>query len=254
MVCRSAGKATLESMVSVKISASSKDLCPMLIDIYRSVGPIPSLVLHLHMLYHTAMIILHRPPRNLFKNPKIATSQDVKICYESLEAIIKLLRIYSRNYQFSHLPFTFVHILASAASIILMKRFIEGSSWDAIEVAKPLGLVIDAIEAISQTWPCANQVRAVIDTAMKSGSGGGSGTQSDERNESPESFDLMTGIPEPVAVGDIMSGGVDGGGGMSFDMSDVDVVGLYMQDDEYLDVPFHQEDGLPFHWNENSFQ
>jgi hypothetical protein len=181
------------------------------------------------MLYHTAMIILHRPPRNLFKDPKIATSQDVQICYESLEAIIKLLRIYSRNYQYCHLPFTFVHILASAASIILMKRYIEGSSWEVVDVAKPLGLVIDAIESVAKTWPCANQVRALIDTAMKSG------TQDSARNDSPDSFDLMTRIPDSI---DISNGDV------GFDMSDVDV-GLYMTDD-YLDMPFQ--------WNENSFQ
>jgi hypothetical protein len=194
----------------------------------RSVGPIPSLVLHLHMLYHTAMIILHRPPRNLLNDPKITTSHDVQICYESLEAINKLLRIYSRSYQYSHLPFTFVHILASAASIILMKRYIEDASWDAVEVAKPLGLVVDALENVSQTWPCANQVRAVIDTAMK-------GTSQDSlRNESPESFDLMTGIPDTV---DIMNRE------MGFDMADVDV-GLYMAD-PYLDG---------FQWDEPSFQ
>lgn len=190
-----------------------------------SVGPIPSLVLHLHMLYHTAMIILHRPPRSLFRDPKIATSQDVQICYESLEAIIKLLRIYSRNYQYSHLPFTFVHILASAASIILMKRYIESSSWDAVDVAKPLGLVLDALENVSQTWPCANQVRAVIDTAMKS-----SGEDS-ARNESPESFDLMTGIPDNV---NSMNGET------GFDIADVDI-GVYLED-PYLD--HFQWDGL----------
>ncbi len=110
-----------------------------------------------------------------------------------------------------------------------MKRYIEGSSWEVVDVAKPLGLVIDAIESVAKTWPCANQVRALIDTAMKSG------TQDSARNDSPDSFDLMTRIPDSI---DISNGDV------GFDMSDVDV-GLYMTDD-YLDMPFQ--------WNENSFQ
>lgn len=108
-----------------------------------------------------------------------------------------------------------------------MKRYIEGSSWEAPDVAKPLGLVLDAIENVSQTWPCAVQVRSVIDTAMKNVS------QDNPRNESPESFDLMTGIPDNV---DMLNGEI------GFDMAEVDV-GLYMAD-PYLDG---------FQWDETSF-
>jgi hypothetical protein len=61
------------------------------------VGHVPSLVLHLQsvpshppellwnltvrsMLYHTSMIILHRPPRQSLCDPSIATSKDIEIC------------------------------------------------------------------------------------------------------------------------------------------------------------------------------
>jgi hypothetical protein len=119
------------------------------------------------MLYHTAIIILHRPPRSVLKDPEVAVSQDVQTCYESLEAIIKLLRTYSRYYEYYDLPFTFVHTLATAASVLLMKRYIEDLSWDNVAVSKPLGHVLEAIDAVSQTWPCARQVRSVVNSAME---------------------------------------------------------------------------------------
>lgn len=142
------------------------------------------------MLYHTAMIILHRPPRQLFKDPKTSTSKDVEICYESLDSIIKLLRIYSRHYQYSPLPLTFVHILASAASIILIKRYINNSPWDDASISRPLDHVLEAVDGIAHTWPAAKQVRAVITTAMDKSN------LHNNRNDSPESFDFMAGLAD----------------------------------------------------------
>ena len=136
------------------------------------------------------MIILHRPPRQLFKDPKTSTSKDVEICYESLDSIIKLLRIYSRHYQYSPLPLTFVHTLASTASVILMKRYINNSPWEDASISRPLDHVLEAIEGISQTWPCAKQVRGVITTAMEKSS------RDSARNDSPESFDFMAGLAD----------------------------------------------------------
>lgn len=144
------------------------------------------------MMFHTAMIILHRPPRHLFQNPDIAHSEDIEYCYESLQAIVRLLRIYSRHYQYNKLPLTFVHTLASAASVILMKRYIDGTSWDDdTTVSRPLDLVLEAIDGISQTWTCARQVRDVIKAAMQNTN------QENTRHETPESFDFMAGLMDP---------------------------------------------------------
>jgi hypothetical protein len=184
------------------------------------------------MMYHTALIILHRPPRNLFRDPAIATSEEVKTCYESLDAIVKLVGAYSRQHQYSHLPLTFVHILASAASIILMKRHIEGASWATPEVSKSLGVILDALDGISQTWPCAKQVRAVINSAMKEGTPEAGGYS---RNKSPEGFDLMTGLAGlPEAGNDDFLNGEFG-----FNMEDADI-GFYLNED-YLNDPFQGE-------------
>ena len=138
------------------------------------------------------MIILHRPPRQLLKDPKTSTSKDVEICYESLDSIIKLLRIYSRHYQYSPLPLTFIHILASAASVILMKQYINNSPWDDISISRPLDHVLEAIDGISQTWPCAKQIRGVITTAIENLN------KDTTRNDSPESFDFMAGLADNV--------------------------------------------------------
>ncbi|POR36167.1 Putative transcriptional regulatory protein [Tolypocladium paradoxum] len=95
-----------------------------------TVGQVPSSVLHLHMLFHTVMIILHRPPSNMFEKPGIAESEDVDICHESLQAILRLMRTYSRFYRYRSLPLDFVHTLSTAAGTVMMKRFLQGTSWD----------------------------------------------------------------------------------------------------------------------------
>ncbi|TVY55355.1 putative transcriptional regulatory protein [Lachnellula cervina] len=174
--------------IHVALTKWSSDLPSKLHWNQWTVGPVPSLVLHLHMQYHVAMIILYRPPRQMFRDPKMTTSQDVKNCYSSLESLIKLLGIYSRQHSYSHLPFTFVHILATAASAILMKRYIESSSWSDAEVSRPLNLVISALDGVAKTWPCAKLVRGVINSAI-SGS-----TDESAQIESPQSFDLMTSL------------------------------------------------------------
>lgn len=200
-----------------------------------SVGPIPALVLHLHMMYHTALIILHRPPRNLLRDPAVATSEDVKTCYESQDAIVKLIGIYSRQHQYSHLPLTFVHILASAASIVLMRRHIDGASWAQPEVSKSLGVILDALDGISHTWPCAKQVRAVINSAMKEGTPE-AGAGGFALSKSPEGFDLMTGLAGLPEVGndDFLNGE------FGFNMDDADI-GFYLNED-YLNDPFQGEE------------
>lgn len=175
------------------------------------------------------MIILHRPPRHLFRDPKIITSQDIKNCYSSLESLIKLLGVYSRQHNYSHLPFTFVHILATAASAILMKRHIEGSSWLDGEISRPLNLVLGALDGISKTWPCAKQVRGVINSAI------GGSTDESPRNESPNSFDLMTSL---TGTGDYSSINPS----LDFEIDDV-ALGNFMPD-AFYDGNYQWNDGV----------
>ncbi|THV50244.1 hypothetical protein BGAL_0158g00030 [Botrytis galanthina] len=169
-------------------------------------GNVPSFVLHLHMQYHTAMILLYRPPRAAFKEPGIGETEDMQICYESLDIIMKLLRMHSNNlqkYPYSHLPITFVHTLASAASVILMKRSIEGSSWKELTVSRPLDQILEAINGVSLTWACAKQVRDAITAAIREPS------TEDLQKTSPGNFDLMMGLLDSGADTTISSDNVD---------------------------------------------
>ncbi|KAI1083869.1 fungal-specific transcription factor domain-containing protein [Whalleya microplaca] len=130
-------------------------------------GQVQPFVLHLHMLFHTAMIILHRPPRHLFTKPGIATSEDVEFCYESLQAMLKLLRSFSRFYNYAVLPLNFIHTLSVTAGTILMKRFLENLPADDSSISKAMDTVLEAMNAIRFTWPAIIEVRDSVVAAMQ---------------------------------------------------------------------------------------
>jgi hypothetical protein len=73
-----------------------------------------------------------------------------------------------------------------------MKRYINNSPWDDVSISRPLDHVLEAINGISQTWPCAKQVRGVIATTMEKSN------KDCMRNDSPESFDIMAGLADNV--------------------------------------------------------
>lgn len=123
---------------------------------------VSSINTHISMLFHTVMIILHRPPSNVFDNPGIAESEDVEICYESLQAILRLMRSFSRFYRFRSLPLDFVHTLSTAAGVILMKRYLQNAAWTDSEIERSFSLIIEAMDEIQNTWPCVREVRNVL--------------------------------------------------------------------------------------------
>lgn len=116
-------------------------------------------VLHLHMLFHTGMIILHRPPRQHLDDEAVATSEDVEICYESLGAILRLIRCYGKYYRFELLPLDFVHTLSAAAGVVMMKRHLDRLSWDDREISKSLKELLYAMQAIEEVWPCVLEIK-----------------------------------------------------------------------------------------------
>ncbi|EXV03105.1 Zn(2)-Cys(6) zinc finger domain protein [Metarhizium robertsii] len=118
-----------------------------------TVGQVPSPVLHLHMLFHTVMIILHRPPSNMFEKPGISESEDVEICYESLQAILRLMRSYARYYRYRSLPLDFAQTLSTATGAVMMKRFFQKSSWDDPEIERSLSLLTEAMDEIQNSLP-----------------------------------------------------------------------------------------------------
>ncbi|KAI1265112.1 fungal-specific transcription factor domain-containing protein [Xylariaceae sp. FL1019] len=127
---------------------------------------LPPYVYHLHMLFHTVMTILHRPPIRHFQRPESAglNLDDIEICYESLGAILRLLRSYSRFYPYRNLPLNFVQTLSTVASTVLMRRHINDIPWHDSDISRSLDTIIQVMEEIKDTWPC---VKDILNAVLK---------------------------------------------------------------------------------------
>ncbi|CAK7224658.1 hypothetical protein SEUCBS140593_005643 [Sporothrix eucalyptigena] len=144
----------------------------------RSVAPY---ILHLHLVFHTAMIILHRPLRRHLDDPaaapQVIASEDVEICYESLAAILRLLRTYTRQHHEHHndqyrlalLPLDIVHTLSTAAGVVLMRRHLERLAWTDRDVALPLNQLLDAMRAVQPVYPCMTEILDAVVDAVATG-------------------------------------------------------------------------------------
>lgn len=137
-------------------------------------GPVASYILHLHMFFHTVMIILHRPPRDSSMAHLAAVSEDLEICSSSLSSILQLLKVYSKQYSYSALPVTFIHTCASAASIVLLKRTMSVGPYgnnrsvrDAQETSSQLEQISKVIDSIAETWVSAKQIQLGIAAARE---------------------------------------------------------------------------------------
>lgn len=149
------------------------------------------------MRFHTAMIILHRPPRHLLSQPDVASSEDVEICYESLQAILRLLRSYNRFYRYDCLPIDFVHTLATAAGTIMMRHYLEGTPWDETQTSQALTRILEAMTAVQNAWPCVGEIKDSIIQVSRREEGGIPGA------DALADFTLMTGLSGPVAGSDV---------------------------------------------------
>ncbi|OAA48193.1 N-terminal binuclear Zn cluster-containing/DNA binding domain-containing protein [Beauveria brongniartii RCEF 3172] len=208
-----------------------------------TVGKVPPSVLHLHMVFHTVMMILHRPPSNMFDKPGIAESEDVEICYESLQAIQRLMRSFSRFYRYRSLPLDFVQTLATATGIVLMRRYLLKASWTDPEVERSVSLLLDAMSEIQNTWPPVREIRDTLVRAQQS--------QAVLPPDVPfAGNDLMTGMHFDVAaMGDFMPSFGSGGGGGG-EGADEDIEALIT--DEFLSAQLQTTEEMlqPFDFNQ----
>lgn len=131
---------------------------------------VPHYILHLHMVFHTGMIILHRPPSRCSDADLLSLSDDVDICCQSLAAILRLLNSYERHYSFKALPLDIVHTLAAAARVIILKKRLEQSSWADISVRKPLDQILNVMGVISTVWPCILEIKAGLEMIVQNDS------------------------------------------------------------------------------------
>lgn len=152
-----------------------------------SFGQSPHYVLHLHMLFHTALIILHRPPRQHLDDEAVIKSEGVEVCHQSLLAILRLISSYGRYYRFESLPLDFVHTLSAAAEVIMMKRYMEKSSWEDKDISKPMEQILDTMDIMQIVYPCMREIRDGIKESIKTES---SKSVSQEEDYNMD-FDLM---------------------------------------------------------------
>lgn len=144
------------------------------------------------------MIVLHRPPRSLLQPPRDSTTEDVEICIESMRAILKLMKTYSRYYSFRSLPLDFVHTLSTAAGVILMQKDL-GDRLEENDTSKSLESVLSAMDEIKDAWPCVTELRTSLLQELQSSPGSG-------QHSEPEDNGLMATALDPSAAlwGDIM--------------------------------------------------
>ena len=145
---------------------------------------VPPYILHLHLYYHTVVIVLCRPPRQIMSDHLGAFRQGFDICEQSLATIIQLLKTYARDYGPDPLPVTFLHTAATAASMLLLKLQVQGLSNDINATAQQLEHISIAIDNAVNIWPAAAPIQRVVNDARQKISQNGS-----ETLEEPVSFD-----------------------------------------------------------------
>lgn len=111
-----------------------------------------------------------------------------------------------------------------------MKRYIQKKSRDDATISRPLDFVLEALDNISQTWPCAKQVQVVITSAMEAPN------PEEDRTISPDGFDFMAGLSD----------------GANYNPSNIDM-GFEMNGDDLglFDLNNFPDDG--FQWDEEIF-
>ena len=131
------------------------------------VEQVPHYILHLHLAFHTGMIILNRPPGRCSDKDMLAHGEDIDICYHSLTAILSLLKSHERHYSLRTLPLDVVHTLAAASRIIILKKHVEQAEWSNLSVKSPMDQVLRVMGGISTVWPCVVEIKAGIEAMMQ---------------------------------------------------------------------------------------
>ena len=111
------------------------------------------------MLFHTSILILRRLPQPLLEEaPTISTSEDVQICYKSLDTIIKLLKTFGQLYSYSSLPLDVVYILTVVVGTVFMRRIVEKTSFQDEQISTRLSPLLDVMDQVKRTWPCMQEI------------------------------------------------------------------------------------------------
>jgi len=119
------------------------------------------------LFFHTIMILLHRPPRHCSRSQLSSDSGGLEVCAESLSTILQILKSYSHHYGFAHLPVTFIHTVATATSVILLRRWLLRNAIEEIEAQ--LAQMARVVDSLAVTWSVAKHIQRAIKEARTPG-------------------------------------------------------------------------------------
>ncbi|KAJ5097179.1 hypothetical protein N7456_007900 [Penicillium angulare] len=149
---------------------------------------VPPYILHLHLYYHTVVILLCRPPRQIMSHRVSAFKQSFEICEQSLGAVLHLFEKYAKDYDSKPFPMTCLHTIATVVSIILLKLQVPGLSNDMNTNLRQLELISDVVDHAASTWPSAGPIHDIVNDARRKISEG----QTSEESISYNWENLMT--------------------------------------------------------------
>ncbi|CAK7222722.1 hypothetical protein SBRCBS47491_004956 [Sporothrix bragantina] len=139
----------------------------------------------LHMMYHTAYIILMRPflntPGNNTKDNKPQTGDDrvseadveraKKVCYQAAGDICSIARKYRTAYgNFRQSPITATHCTLSAALILFNAKNLRWAGTHGVTIERDMKLCLQVLEELSVMWSPARHIWknvAVLDALDK---------------------------------------------------------------------------------------
>ena len=81
--------------------------------------------------------------------------------------ILRLLREHTKHYGLDQLPMTFIHVIATAASIIFLKLHVRGPSSDTNVIASQLDQLFKVAERMAKAWPGAAHMETAINDARQ---------------------------------------------------------------------------------------
>lgn len=121
----------------------------------------------LHMMYHTAQILLARTflkekqasPVGSAQNSDAVVQQARRFCYQAARAIVLISRRYQQIFgSFRKSPITANHCSLSAA-VALLGLFQVGAIPDASEILGFLNTILDVLGELSTSWDIARRLR-----------------------------------------------------------------------------------------------
>ncbi|KAI7204256.1 hypothetical protein KC316_g783 [Hortaea werneckii] len=125
----------------------------------------PVLVLHMH--YYQSIMYAHRP----WMSKHILQSQPMRgpgykhargMCVQSALAVAKILLIYERQHGMRQIHHSAVHIIATAALILLSADFCSFPDWKSEAIRASLGTCFRALGQLDSTWRSARQANDVL--------------------------------------------------------------------------------------------